>query len=94
MICTNRFVAVMAAAATMGVGAIAAATGAQANNCDTYGKIALKQARANEQFKCGNVGPRWHTKLNEHRAWCASVGPTEWRNELKKREAALKQCQG
>ena len=94
MIRTSRIAIAMAVASTMGLSMVAVSTSAQANNCDTYGKLALRQARTNVQRKCGNVGPRWHTKLDEHKAWCASVGPTEWRNELKKREAALKRCQG
>ncbi|MGI9425956.1 MAG: hypothetical protein ACR2PA_22465 [Hyphomicrobiaceae bacterium] len=94
MIRTFRIGTAMAMASTIGVSVMATTMSAQANNCVAYGNIALKQARINQQRKCGNIGPRWHTILKEHVAWCASVGPTEWRNELKQRENALKQCQG
>lgn len=68
-------------------------TGAQAqSNCQTYGYLALKQARENQQRKCGGVGPRWSTDLNAHIAWCNSVGPNAWRDELRERAKFLEQC--
>jgi hypothetical protein len=62
------------------------------SNCANYGFLALKQARENEQRKCGNTGPRWTTDLKAHVAWCATVGPNAWRNELRERARALQNC--
>lgn len=73
--------------------ALGAGSGAQAqSNCSTYGYMALKQARENEQLRCGNTGPRWTTDLNAHIAWCNTVGPNEWRFELRERAKALASC--
>ena len=67
----------------MGLSALSSGAFAQAN-CDIYAKRALKQAREYAQKKCGPVDARWGTNLNDHRTWCLSVGPAQWRGELKK----------
>lgn len=88
---TFRTGATVALAVAMGFSVWASAAHAQAN-CTTYGNLALKQARENEQRKCGNSGPRWSTKLKEHVLWCSQVGPDKWRTELKERAKALQTC--
>ena len=74
--------------------ALLATTGAafaQAN-CDTYGKLALRQMLQNEQKKCGFTGPEWNIDLKAHMDWCGTVGPEQWKVELQKREQALQRC--
>lgn len=83
--------AILAAATAIGVAGLTSGVQAQAN-CEVYSKLALKQARANETKKCGLTGPRWSTDVKAHATWCSTVGPTEWRSELKKRSAELKKC--
>ena len=61
-------------------------------NCDTYGKLALKQMQENEQKKCGLVGQEWNTDLRAHMSWCATVAPDQWKLQLQKRELALAAC--
>lgn len=86
-----RIATALTLAGAMGMSVLASAAQAQAN-CLTYGNLALKQARENEQRKCGHKGPRWSTDLKAHIAWCGQVGPTEWRTELKERAKALQGC--
>lgn len=57
--------------------------------CDDYGRLALQQARENEQRKCGFTGPDWSTDLKGHVAWCATVGPAQWRAALQRRAQML-----
>ena len=80
----------VALAAGLWAGAVTHA-GAQ-SNCSTYGYLALKQARENEQRKCGKSGPRWSTDLNAHVAWCGTVGPQQWKAELRTRAKELQDC--
>jgi len=63
-------------------------------NCETYGKLALRQAIEADKSNCGFTGPRWSKDYHAHIAWCSTVGPTEWRSELKKRKHDLKKCKG
>jgi len=63
-------------------------------NCDLYGKIAVKQSVEAHKANCGFTGPRWSKDLKAHTNWCGTVGPTQWRSELKKREKELKKCTG
>lgn len=79
-------------ALVIGFGAVVVTDAQAQSNCQTYGYLALKQARENEQRKCGGVGPRWTTNLNDHIAWCNSVGPNAWREELRERAKFLEQC--
>lgn len=88
---TFRTGTLFALVAAMGFSAWASAAQAQAN-CTNYGNLALKQARENEQRKCGNTGPRWSTDLKAHISWCSQVGPDAWRTELKERAKALQTC--
>jgi hypothetical protein len=84
---TGTALALAGALAIMGThGAMAQA------NCDVYGKLAVKQSQEAAQKKCGFTGPRWSLDLAAHNAWCKSVGPTEWRSELKTRAQELKKC--
>lgn len=91
MIGMVRNAALKVLAASMAFGAMAPVAQAQ-ENCERYGFLALKQTRENEKRKCGHTGPRWNTDLNAHVAWCKSVGPAEWKSELRERSKALAAC--
>jgi hypothetical protein len=83
--------AASAAAAIIAAGAFSSAANAQAN-CDTYGKLALQQQKENEAEKCGFAGPEWSPDLKAHMAWCAGVGPDQWKVQLQKRAQQLATC--
>jgi hypothetical protein len=68
------------------------APGALADNCDTYGKLALQQQKDNESRKCGLSGSEWSSNLKAHISWCSSVPPQDWQAMLKKRREALESC--
>ncbi len=84
--------AVSLIAVCVGVAVGASSQAVAQANCDTYGKLALKQMQANEQKKCGLVGPEWNTDLKAHMGWCATVAPDQWKLQLQKRELALAAC--
>jgi hypothetical protein len=88
-----RTATLMAVAMTISSAAVAPLAYGQ-ENCATYGYVALKQARENERRKCGFTGPRWSVDLKQHVAWCATVGPPDWKTELRERAKALEKCGG
>jgi hypothetical protein len=61
-------------------------------NCDVYGKLALAQQQENAQLKCGFTGPDWSPDLKSHIAWCAGVGPDQWKAALQRRQQQLDAC--
>ncbi len=64
-------------------------------NCAMYGKLAIQQQKENLQRNCGFSGVAWSTDLRGHIAWCAKVGPAQWKAELQRRASMLKeQCGG
>lgn len=83
--------AVIALAALTSAASFSPAANAQAN-CDTYGKLALQQQKENEAEKCGFSGPEWSSDLKAHMAWCAGVGPDQWKVQLQKRAQKLAGC--
>lgn len=64
------------------------------DNCVSYAKLTLQQAKQNIDKRCKFKGARWSLDVAKHIAWCKDVGPTEWREELKKRNAMLAGCKG
>lgn len=86
-----RTATLMAVAMSMSSVAVVPLANAQ-ENCANYGYLALKQARENERRKCGFQGPRWTVDLKAHVAWCSTVGPQEWKTELRERAKALETC--
>lgn len=86
-----RITAALAAAALTGLTVVAGEAQAQAN-CDEYGRLALKQQKENEGKKCGFAGPEWSPDLKAHVAWCQSVGPDKWKEQLQLRAQALGGC--
>ena len=85
------FVAATIAVAVLTSGGGAAIAG---DNCDSYAKLTLQQAKLNVDKRCNFTGPRWSLDANKHRAWCKEVGPAEWRGELKVRNEMLAGCKG
>ena len=71
--------------------ALAPTVKAQAN-CAVYAKLALQQHKENLLNKCGFVGPEWNDQYARHMNWCNTVGPDQWKNELKKRDKMLAAC--
>lgn len=88
---TIRTSAALALATLLSAASFAPAANAQAN-CDTYGKLALQQQKENEAEKCGFSGPEWSADLKAHMAWCAGVGPDQWKVQLQKRAQQLAKC--
>lgn len=74
-------------AAGMVLGTVVPAT-AQ-SGCPDYARLALQQARENEQRKCGFAGPDWSTDLKGHMTWCSAVGPADWKAALQRRAQML-----
>jgi hypothetical protein len=72
--------------------AVASGAAAQAN-CDWYAKTALKQQQDNDRLKCDLKGPAWTMDLKAHQAWCAGVGPDEWKKQAQLRDQELASCQ-
>lgn len=81
--------------ATLGAPAVAAGGG---DNCDFYAFHSVKQQQRNEELKCGfkeklEDGATWSANQEDHKKWCGTVSPREWRAALKEREEMLKnQC--
>lgn len=86
-----RISAALAAALLAGQMGLITTANAQAN-CDEYGRLALKQQKENEGKKCGFTGPAWSPDLKAHVAWCQSVGPDKWKEQLQNRDKALADC--
>ena len=42
-------------------------------SCDTYARIAVIQAQANQRFRCGLQGPAWNDDPGRHFEWCRWV---------------------
>ncbi|WP_295559389.1 hypothetical protein [uncultured Hyphomicrobium sp.] len=87
---TPRLSAACLTAVLVGAALVSGAN-AQAN-CDTYGKLALQQEQENVDAKCGFSGPAWSPDLKAHVAWCASVGPDQWKIQLQSRKQQLDAC--
>ena len=86
-----RLTAAACLTAVLGTAGLASGASAQAN-CDMYGKLALQQQQENVEAKCGFTGPEWSPDLNAHVAWCAAVGPDQWKAQLQSRKQQLDGC--
>jgi hypothetical protein len=58
-------------------------------NCDTYAKIAVAQAEANEKYECGNRGGEWATKEAPHFQWCMKSRRAYLADELRHRTGGI-----
>ena len=88
---TPRTYAAVCVTALLSAAGLASEANAQAN-CDMYGKLALQQQQENATGKCGFSGPEWSPNLKSHIAWCGSVGPDQWKQQLQKRKQQLDAC--
>lgn len=61
-------------------------------NCDTYAKIAVVQAEANEKFECGYRGGEWSTREAPHFQWCMKSRRAFLADELRFRSGELQKC--
>ncbi|MEZ5842870.1 MAG: hypothetical protein R3D27_03970 [Hyphomicrobiaceae bacterium] len=88
----NCVMMTLGALAALGLAAALQPASSQ-TGCSDYARLALQQARENEQRKCGFTGPEWSTDLKGHATWCATVGPSQWKAALQKRAQMLSsQC--
>ncbi len=78
--------------AAIAAGAALPQTASAQANCEMYGKRAIQQQQENAELKCGFTGSSWSPDLKAHTAWCASVGPDQWKAELQKRQQQLDAC--
>ena len=64
------------------------------DNCESYAKLTLQQAKQNVDRRCNFTGARWALDADLHRKWCKDVGPAGWRAELMLRNKMLAGCKG
>ncbi len=88
---TARTSAIIATAIGLGITALAHTAMAQAN-CAIYAKVALQQQKANIENKCAYKGPEWNDQHQRHMHWCSTVGPEQWKEQLKMRAEKLAKC--
>lgn len=88
---TFRTGAWLITATLAGLPALASAAHAQAN-CAVYAKLALEQQQQNLLNKCGFTGPEWNDQYSRHLAWCGTVGPDQWKQQLQMRNQKLAAC--
>lgn len=62
------------------------------SNCAVYAKLALEQQKDNIANKCGFKGPEWNDQYARHIEWCGSVGPAQWKQQIKMRDEKLAAC--
>jgi hypothetical protein len=61
-------------------------------NCDTYAKIAVAQAEANQKYECGYRGGEWATREAPHFQWCMKSRRSYLGDELRFRTGELQKC--
>ncbi len=60
--------------------------------CDTYARIAVIQAQANQRFRCGLQGPGWNDDPARHFQWCRWVPRQRVAEEQRHRSEDLQRC--
>lgn len=60
--------------------------------CDTYAKIAVVQAEANREYRCGYRGGEWLADERQHRRWCMRNKRDFARDEIRYRMEELQEC--
>jgi hypothetical protein len=60
--------------------------------CDTYARIAVIQAQANQRFRCGLQGPGWNDDPRRHFEWCRWVPRHRVAEEQRNRSEDLQRC--
>ncbi len=61
-------------------------------NCDTYAKIAVVQAEANDKYNCHLRGPEWNTNTRAHYEWCMFSKRDFLMDSLRWRAQELQKC--
>lgn len=61
-------------------------------SCEVYARIAVVQAQANRQFRCGLRGPAWDDKPGPHFQWCRYVPRRRIADEQRNRSTELQRC--
>lgn len=61
-------------------------------NCDTYAKIAVVQADANNKYDCGYRGGEWITEERPHFRWCMRSRRDYLADEIRYRAVELQKC--
>ncbi|MBI1384025.1 MAG: hypothetical protein GC150_03835 [Rhizobiales bacterium] len=78
--------------ATAGLSVLLAAPSFADANCKAYALASAKQAKDNEDRRCGFTGDDWSKDIAVHEAWCETVTPDEWRAKLAERTQSLAGC--
>ena len=60
--------------------------------CDTYARIAVIQAQANQRFHCGLQGPGWNDDARRHFEWCRWVPRRRVAEEQRNKAEDLQRC--
>jgi hypothetical protein len=61
-------------------------------SCNVYARIALVQANANSDYRCGYGGPRWARDPLRHFRWCRYAPRSAIREEQRERARDLADC--
>jgi hypothetical protein len=60
--------------------------------CDTYARIAVVQAQANQRFRCGLQGAGWNDDARRHFEWCRWVPRRRVAEEQRNKAEDLQRC--
>jgi len=60
--------------------------------CDTYARIAVIQAQANQRFRCGLQGAGWNDDTRRHFEWCRWVPRRKVAEEQRNKAEDLQRC--
>jgi hypothetical protein len=60
--------------------------------CDTYARIAVVQAQANQRFRCGLQGAGWNEDAQRHFEWCRWVPRRKVAEEQRNKAEDLQRC--
>ena len=60
--------------------------------CDTYARIAVIQAQANQRFRCGFQGAGWNDDTRRHFEWCRWVPRRRVAEEQHNKAEDLQRC--
>ena len=61
-------------------------------NCDTYAKIAVVQAEANQKYNCNLRGGEWNRDEGDHFRWCMRARREYLIDEMRYRATELQKC--
>ncbi len=61
-------------------------------SCDTYAKLAVVQAEANQKYDCNLRGPEWSLNTRGHYEWCMFARREFLVDQLRYRAQELQKC--